>query len=105
MVNWYSLKCCRQRRQLTLLVQRGVTSFSLNFFSNQTQSSHVFLIIQFPESFNLKQSYFIAERNARFPVRTIPPRKFPECAARFLIRLPGSALVCHTGTDDFPHGY
>ena len=25
-------------------------------------------------------------RNARFPVHTSPPRKFSECAARFLIR-------------------
>ena len=44
-----------------------MTSFSLNFFSNQIQCSHVFLIIQFPESSNLKQSYFIADETRDFP--------------------------------------
>ena len=82
----YSVKCCRQRRQLTLLVQFGMTSFSLNFFSNQIQCSHVFLIIQFPESSNLKIIVLYCRRNARFPVRTSPIRKFSECAACFLIR-------------------
>ena len=47
---------------LTLLVQCGMTSFSLNFFSNQIQCSHAFLIIQFPESSN-----FIADETRDFP--------------------------------------
>ena len=73
--------------QLTLLVQCGMTSFILNFFSNQLQCSHVFLIIQFPESSNLiKTIVLYCRRNARFPVHSSPPRKFQECAARFLIR-------------------
>ena len=67
----------------------GMTSFSLNFFSNQIQCSHVFLVIQFPESSNLKQSYFIADETRDFPCIPVLPEKFSECAARFLIR-PGS---------------
>ena len=58
-----------------------------------------------PGVVQLKTIVLYCRRNARFPVHTIPPRKFSECAARFLTRPPGSALVCHTGTDDFPHGY
>ena len=44
-----------------LLVQCGMTSFSLNFFSNQIQCSHIFLIIQFPELSNLKNSILLHE--------------------------------------------
>ena len=88
---WYSLKCCRPRRQLTLLVQCGMTSFSLNFFSiqyntiqyntiqyntiqyntiqyNTIQCSHVFLIIQFPESSNLRA--FVGVETAALTFRT-----------------------------------
>ena len=36
-----------------------MTSFSLNFFSDQIQCIHVFLILQFPEPSNLKHSYFL----------------------------------------------
>ena len=34
----------------------------------------------------LKAIVLYCRRNARFPVHTCPPRKFSECAARFLIR-------------------
>ena len=54
----------------------GMTSFSLNFFSNQIQCSHVFLIIQFPESSNLKQAYFIADETRDFPCIPVLPENF-----------------------------
>ena len=57
--------------------------FSLNFFSNQIQCSHVFLIIQCPKSSNLKQSL---QTKREISVHTSPPRKCSECTARFLIR-------------------
>ena len=53
-----------------------MTSFSLNLFSNQIQSSHVFLIIQFPESSNLKQSYPIADETRDFPCIPVLPENF-----------------------------
>ena len=53
-----------------------MTSFSLNFFSNQIQCSHVFLIIQFPESSNLKQSYFIVDETRDFPCIAVLPENF-----------------------------
>ena len=56
-----------------LLVQWGMTSFSLNFFSNQIQCSHVFLIIQFLESSNLIQSYFTADETRDFPCIAVLP--------------------------------
>ena len=40
-----------------------MTSFSLNFFLNQIQCSHVFLIIQFPESFNLNKNCTLLQTN------------------------------------------
>ena len=61
-------------------------SFSLNFFSNQIQCSHVFLIIQFPESSNLKKIILYCRRNARFPVHSSPHKKFQKCATLLLIR-------------------
>ena len=39
-----------------------------------------------PRVVQLKTIVLYCRRNARFPVHTIPPRKFSECAARFFIR-------------------
>ena len=61
------IKMLQTKTALSLLVKCGMTSFSLNFFSNQIQCSHVFLVIQFPESSNLKQSYFTADESRDFP--------------------------------------
>ena len=74
--------------KLTLLVQCGMTSFSLNFFSNQIQCNHVLLhnSLNNSQSLQLQTIVLDCRRNARFPVHTSPPRKFSECAARFLIR-------------------
>ena len=57
-------------------MQCGMTSFSPNFFSNQIQCSHAFPIIQFPESSNLKQSYFIADETRDFPCIQVLPENF-----------------------------
>ena len=53
-----------------------MTSFSLNFFSNQIQCSHVFVIMQFRESSNLKQSYYTADRTRDFPCIPVLPENF-----------------------------
>ena len=53
-----------------------MTSFSLNFFSNQIQCSHVFLIIRFAESSNLKRSYFITNETRDFPCIPVLPEIF-----------------------------
>ena len=78
-----------------LLVQCGMTSFSLNFFSNQIQCSHVFLIIQFPESSNLKQSYFIADETGDFPSIPVLQENFQSAPPVFL-----SALVNRKAWED-----
>ena len=54
-----------------------------------------------PRAVTLETLILYCRQNARFPMHTIPPRKFSECPAHFLICPLGS----HTGTDDFPHGY
>ena len=51
-----------------------------------------------PRTVQLKTIVLYCRRNARFLVHTSPPRKFSECAARFLIR-PG----CNDRKD--PHRY
>ena len=81
------IKMLQTLTQLTLLVQCGMTSFGLNFFSNQTQCSHVFLIIQFPESSNFKQSYFIADETRDFPCIPVLPENFQSAPPGFLIPL------------------
>ena len=81
-----SLKCCRQRLQLTLLVQCGMTSFNLSFFSNHIQLQPCLSNYTIPRVVQLKTIVLYCRRNARFLVHTSPPRKFSECAGRFLIR-------------------
>ena len=64
-------------------MQCGITSFSLNFFSNQIQYSHVFVIIQFPELSNLKQSYFIADETRVSPCIPVLPENFQSARSVF----------------------
>ena len=80
-------------RQLTLLVQCGMISFSLNIFSDQIQCSHVFLIVQFPESSNLKQSYFIADETRDFLCIPVLPENFQSAPPVFFIRPDVSQVV------------
>ena len=87
-----------------------MTSLSLNFFSNQIQCSHVFLIIQFPESFNLKQSYFIADETRDFPCIPFLPENFQSVPPVFFIRprdppwyVTLVLMTFLTGTEDNSH--
>ena len=68
-----------------------MTSFNLNFFSNQIQCSHVFLLIKFPES-SLKQSYFIADETRDFPCIPVLPENFQIAPPVFLSALVGDSI-------------
>ena len=63
-------------------MQCGTTSFL--FKSNTMQSCLSNSTI--PRAVQLKTIVLYCRRNSRFLVHTSPPRKFSECAARFLIR-------------------
>ena len=79
-----------------------MTSFSLNFFSNQIQCSHVFLIIQFPEPSNLKESYLIADETRDFPCIPVLPENFqcaPPVFSSALLQLMAPVWICHWQSD------
>ena len=96
-----SYRYCWERWQLTLFVQWGVTSFSLNFFSNQIQCRHVFLIRQFPKSSNLKQSYFIADETRDFPCIAVLPENSKSAPSVFWSALLADMSKGYFSLNDF----
>ena len=71
-----------------------MTSFSPFLFKSNTMQPCL-SNYTIPRVVQLETIVLYCRRNSRFPVHTSPPRKFSECAARFLIR-PG--LKCLTET-------